>query len=96
MYNIDVHNTHAHPEYTYTNTIPISTSEGLSRQISNSGSHHMHLVVDGDVATTESYSVIKFWNKSRKIRTPVLSQELRTQVDNFHHKEPNELRGGRV
>jgi hypothetical protein len=42
QYNADTHNTHAHThpyEYTYANSAPISTSEGLSRILKNPGKY---------------------------------------------------------
>jgi hypothetical protein len=63
---------HTHPyEYTYVNPTPMSTSEGLSTDISeDSRSHRWRLVVDGNVAYHLTHNTGKSWKIQEKMRAP--------------------------
>jgi hypothetical protein len=61
-----------HPyEYTYANSTPMSTSEGLNTGRSgDSRSHQWRLVVDRNVAHHLTYNAGKSWKIQEKVRAP--------------------------
>jgi hypothetical protein len=78
QYNIDAHNarTLTSYEHTYTNPTPMSTSEGLIWQISRFTKSSQAPRCRRGHRLSLKHSVDKFWNKFRKIRTPMPSREL--------------------
>jgi hypothetical protein len=77
QYNVDVHTRmHTHPYDMYANPTSMSTSKDWAGRSWGSRSHHRRLVVDGDVIFHWKHSAVKSWNKSRKIRAPMLSRGL--------------------
>lgn len=85
--------THTRPyENTHTPYISMTTSERLSRQSRKIDKVTTDTLLSTDASpTTERITLIKSWNKSRKIRAQVLSWGLCTLMGLFQHKEPCQL-----
>jgi hypothetical protein len=90
QYNADTHNARTLiPMNMRTQTLPLwAPLKDWAGRPRDSRSHHRRLAVDGVVAYHWKHSTVKSWIKSRKMRAPVPSRELKPRWTGFTTRNP--------